>query len=238
MLRTAGPDDLRQVGASTRSRSTTRRWSTPARSSATSCSTTATCSVAPRRRPTSRSATRRCRCSTTRRSAGCTGRRASSTRSSPTTPRPASTTTGSRFPPIDKDGTLFGGELTVVGTNGDRPEVVDFLNQFIGEDVQCAMGGVVASSRISPNVNVGHGLLREHDPRRRVGRADRRAEGRHRAFRRLRPDAGRGRLGQLLDRHGRVHEGRSRLPRRRARRHRGRAGRRRSRNATAARWRH
>ena len=32
---------------------------------------------------------------------------------------------------------------------------MDFLNQFMGEDVQCAMGGETASSRISPNVNVG-----------------------------------------------------------------------------------
>ena len=43
----------------------------------------------------------------------------------------------------------------MVGTNGNRPEVVDFLNQFIDQEVQCAMGGVQASSRISPNVNVG-----------------------------------------------------------------------------------
>jgi alpha-glucoside transport system substrate-binding protein len=59
------------------------------------------------------------------------------------------------LPPIDQDGTLFAGELTVVGTNGSRPETVDFLNRFIAEDVQCEMGGVVESSRISPNVNVG-----------------------------------------------------------------------------------
>ena len=59
------------------------------------------------------------------------------------------------FPPIDQEGTLFAGELTVVGTNGNRPEVVDFLNRFLAEDVQCAMGGVQASSRISPNVDVG-----------------------------------------------------------------------------------
>ena len=58
------------------------------------------------------------------------------------------------FPPIDKQGTLFGGELTVVGKAGNRPEVVDFLKKFIGKDVQCKMGGVTASSRISPNVNV------------------------------------------------------------------------------------
>jgi alpha-glucoside transport system substrate-binding protein len=59
------------------------------------------------------------------------------------------------FPPIDQKGTLYGGELTVVGKNGNRPEVIDFLKKFIAEDVQCKMGGVAASSRISPNVNVG-----------------------------------------------------------------------------------
>jgi alpha-glucoside transport system substrate-binding protein len=59
------------------------------------------------------------------------------------------------FPPIDQEGTLYGGELTVVGKNGNRPEVVDFLKRFIAQDVQCKMGGVVASSRISPNVDVG-----------------------------------------------------------------------------------
>ena len=35
------------------------------------------------------------------------------------------------LPPIDQEGTLFAGELTVVGTNGARPEVVDFLERFI-----------------------------------------------------------------------------------------------------------
>jgi len=45
------------------------------------------------------------------------------------------------FPPIDQEGILYGGELTVVGTNGNRPEVVDFLKQFIDQEVQCAMGG-------------------------------------------------------------------------------------------------
>jgi alpha-glucoside transport system substrate-binding protein len=59
------------------------------------------------------------------------------------------------LPPIDQEGTLYAGELTVVGTNGARPEVVDFLERFIAEDVQCEMGGVVESSRVSPNVNVG-----------------------------------------------------------------------------------
>jgi alpha-glucoside transport system substrate-binding protein len=59
------------------------------------------------------------------------------------------------LPPIDHDGTLYGGELTVVGKNAARPEVVDFLEKFMGKDVQCAMGGVAASSRISPNVEVG-----------------------------------------------------------------------------------
>ena len=59
------------------------------------------------------------------------------------------------LPPIDQEGTLFAGELTIVGKNAKRAEVVDFLNRFIAQDVQCAMGGVQASSRISPNVNVG-----------------------------------------------------------------------------------
>jgi alpha-glucoside transport system substrate-binding protein len=58
------------------------------------------------------------------------------------------------FPPIDKEGTLYAGELTVVGKNANRPEVVDFLKKFIDVPVQCKMGGVQASSRISPNVNV------------------------------------------------------------------------------------
>ena len=57
------------------------------------------------------------------------------------------------LPPIDQEGILFAGELTVVGSN--RPEVVDFLERFMGQEVQCEMGGVVGSSRISPNVEVG-----------------------------------------------------------------------------------
>lgn len=59
------------------------------------------------------------------------------------------------FPPIDQEGTLFAGELTVIGSNGNRPEVVDFVERFLAEEVQCAMGGVQASSRISPNIDVG-----------------------------------------------------------------------------------
>jgi alpha-glucoside transport system substrate-binding protein len=57
------------------------------------------------------------------------------------------------LPPIDQDGTLFAGELAV--TFRDAPEVRDFLNRFMGTDVQCAMGADVGTSRISPNVNVG-----------------------------------------------------------------------------------
>jgi alpha-glucoside transport system substrate-binding protein len=59
------------------------------------------------------------------------------------------------LPPIDQEGVLYGGELTVIGSAGNRPEVVDFLERFIAQDVQCEMGGVQASSRISPNVEVG-----------------------------------------------------------------------------------
>ena len=57
------------------------------------------------------------------------------------------------LPPIDQDGILFAGELTVIGSNGNRPEVKDFLDRFISEEVQCETGE--AAARISPNVNVG-----------------------------------------------------------------------------------
>jgi len=57
------------------------------------------------------------------------------------------------FPPIDQEGTLFAGEFAV--TFRDAPEVRDFLERFAAEDVQCAQGGDVASSRVSPNINVG-----------------------------------------------------------------------------------
>ena len=56
------------------------------------------------------------------------------------------------LPPIDQDGILFAGELTVVGSNGNRPEVKDFLEQFISEEVQCETGA--AAARLSPNINV------------------------------------------------------------------------------------
>jgi alpha-glucoside transport system substrate-binding protein len=57
------------------------------------------------------------------------------------------------LPPIDQEGTLFAGELAVTFRNA--PEVKDFLDRFIGTDVQCAMGADVGTSRISPNVTVG-----------------------------------------------------------------------------------
>jgi alpha-glucoside transport system substrate-binding protein len=59
------------------------------------------------------------------------------------------------FPPIDQEGTLFAGELAVIGRGANRPEVKDFLEKFMAEGIQCAMGGTAASARISPNVNVG-----------------------------------------------------------------------------------
>ena len=135
---------------------------------------------------------------------------------------PASTTTGSRCPPIDQEGILYAGELTVVGKNGNRPEVVDFLKRFIAEDVQCEMGGVAASSRISPNVDVGPGLLRQRHPGRRLGGPDRRRStegtGRFDASDLMPAAVGQ---RQLLDRDDRVRAGRPGLARRRARRHRG-----------------
>ena len=57
------------------------------------------------------------------------------------------------FPPIDQEGTLFAGEFMV--TFRDAPEVRDFIEKFSAEEVQCAQGGDVGSSRVSPNINVG-----------------------------------------------------------------------------------
>jgi alpha-glucoside transport system substrate-binding protein len=57
------------------------------------------------------------------------------------------------FPPIDQEGTLFAGELSAVFRNA--PEVKDFLERFSGQELQCAQGGTQATSRISPNVEVG-----------------------------------------------------------------------------------
>jgi alpha-glucoside transport system substrate-binding protein len=59
------------------------------------------------------------------------------------------------LPPIDQEGTLYAGEFAVVGTAGNRPEVVDFLRQFADQPIQCAQGADAASSRISANINVG-----------------------------------------------------------------------------------
>jgi alpha-glucoside transport system substrate-binding protein len=73
----------------------------------------------------------------------------------PTSAKPGVDYDWFEFPKIDKQGVLFGGELTVVGKNADKAVAKDFVTRFIAKDVQCAMGGVAASSRISPNVNVG-----------------------------------------------------------------------------------
>jgi alpha-glucoside transport system substrate-binding protein len=59
------------------------------------------------------------------------------------------------LPPIDQEGTLYAGEYAVVGTAGNRPEVVDFLQQFADAPIQCAQGADPASSRVSANINVG-----------------------------------------------------------------------------------
>jgi alpha-glucoside transport system substrate-binding protein len=57
------------------------------------------------------------------------------------------------FPSMDTEGgPLFGGEMMMVFRNA--PEVKDFVEKFIDTDFQCAMGGITAASRLSPNVNV------------------------------------------------------------------------------------
>lgn len=57
------------------------------------------------------------------------------------------------LPPIDQEGTLFAGELSVIFR--DAPEVKDFVEAFAGQELQCAQGGITATSRISPNIEVG-----------------------------------------------------------------------------------
>jgi alpha-glucoside transport system substrate-binding protein len=59
------------------------------------------------------------------------------------------------FPDIDegKKGGLGAGELAAVFS--DRPEVRDFLQRFISDEVQCAQGSILGGGRISPNLNVG-----------------------------------------------------------------------------------
>lgn len=55
-------------------------------------------------------------------------------------------------PAINEENVLFAGELAVAFEN--RPEIVDFLERFSAEDVQCAMGGDPGLGRLSPNVDV------------------------------------------------------------------------------------
>jgi alpha-glucoside transport system substrate-binding protein len=57
------------------------------------------------------------------------------------------------FPPIDQEGTLFAGEFLV--TFRDAPEIRDFIEQFISQEVQCAQGRDVRSSRVSARPDVG-----------------------------------------------------------------------------------
>ncbi len=57
------------------------------------------------------------------------------------------------LPPIDQEGTLFAGELSVIFRNA--PEVKEFVEAFADQELQCAQGGITATSRISPNVDVG-----------------------------------------------------------------------------------
>jgi alpha-glucoside transport system substrate-binding protein len=57
------------------------------------------------------------------------------------------------FPTIDQEGTLIAGEFAVAFRNA--PEISDFLERFSSQEVQCAQGGETASSRLSPNVDVG-----------------------------------------------------------------------------------
>ena len=76
----------------------------------------------------------------------------------------ASTTTGSRCRPSTRRARSSRASSPSSVPTARRPEVVDFLERFIAENVQCEMGGVVESSRISPNVERRAGLLRQRHP--------------------------------------------------------------------------
>ena len=104
-----------------------------------------------------------------------------------------------RLVPVPADrpgGTLFGGELTRRQFR-NRPEVEDFLDQFSARTCSARWAACAASSRISPNVNVGPDCYAERHPRRRVVILTDGADGGNRTVRRLRPDAGRGRAGSF-----------------------------------------
>ncbi len=167
-----------------------------------------TCWAEPTRPRRSPSATRRCRCSTSRLVAGCTVRRASSTRSSP---RRRSRGRLRLVPsPSDRSGRNAVRRRTRrwAGNSENAPEVKDFLTRFMSTDVQCAMGADVGTSR-SRRTSTWGARLREPDPRRRVGDPDERIEERDGGVRRLGHDAPGRWLGELLDGNGEVHEGRA-----------------------------
>ena len=168
----------------------------------------------------------RSRCSRTRRAAGSTARRASSTPSSRRTPRRASTTTGSRSPAIDQEGTLFAGELAVVGS-GTAPRSWTSSSSSSAKRSSAQMGGEHGVVADLAERQRRAGLLRERDPGRRVRGADRGARGRgpagFDASDLMPPEVG---IGQLLDRDDDVHEGGAGLADRRPRRRSRRAGRR------------
>ena len=124
------------------------------------------------------------------------------------------------LPPIDQEGTLYGGELTVVGTPLIA-EAKDFLERFIAEDVQCEMGGVQASSRISPNVDVGPDCYTDEllaGASEVLTEALEAGTGRFDASDLMPAEVG---SGIVLDRHDRVHPERPGIPGGGPRRHRG-----------------
>ena len=101
----------------------------------------------------------------------------------------ARTTTGSRSRPIDQEGTLYAGELAVVGSGTARgrrlPRAVHGRRRAVRD------GRGRASSRISPNVNVGPDCYANQilaDPSEVLTEALATEDGR---VRRLRPDASR-----------------------------------------------
>ena len=116
------------------------------------------------------------------------------------------------FPTIDQQGGLFAGEIAVAYRNA--PEIKDFLDKFSGEEFQCAMAGDPGLSRLSPNVNVGQDCYANPvlaDASGLLAAALKGEGGVQAGFDasdQMPPEVG---SGVVLDRHGAVHAGRSRL---------------------------
>ena len=99
------------------------------------------------------------------------------------------------FPPIDQEGTLIAGEFAVAFRN--RPEIVDFLERFSSQEVQCARAARRRRPGSRPTSTSGRTATPTTSWRTSSEILTGGAGGRDGAVRRLRPDADRGRAGSF-----------------------------------------